>query len=41
MSENQQGGEAPEQVAQRCGGCTTPGDTKGQAGWGSEHLMEL
>ena len=29
------------QVAQRCGGCPIPGDTQGQAGWGSEHLMEL
>ena len=22
------------------GGCSVPGDTQGQAGWGSEHLME-
>ena len=28
-------------VAQRGGGCPIPGDTEGQAGWGSEHLMEL
>ena len=25
----------------RDGGCPIPGDTQGQAGWGSEHLMEL
>ena len=36
-----QGGEAVAQVAQRGGGCPIPGDTQGQAGWGSEHLMEL
>ena len=36
-----QGGEALAQVAQRGGGCPIPGDTQGQAGWGSEHLMEL
>jgi len=35
------GSEAMTQVAQRCGGCPIPGDTQGQAGWGSEHLMEL
>ena len=23
------------------GGCPIPGDIQGQAGWGSEHLMEL
>ena len=33
-------GEALAQVAQRCG-CAIPGDTQGQSGWGSEHLMEL
>ena len=35
------GGEALAQVAQRGGGCPIPGDTQGQAGRGSEHLMEL
>ena len=30
-----------KQVAQRGGGCSIPVDTQGQAGWGSEHLMEL
>ena len=25
-------------VAQRGGGCPIPGDTRGQAGWGSEQL---
>jgi len=30
-----------EQFAQRGGGRPIPGDTQGQAGWGSEHLMEL
>ena len=25
-----------EQVAQKDGGCPVPGDTQGQAGWGSE-----
>ena len=30
------GGEALAQVAQRGGGCPIPGDTQGQAGWGSE-----
>jgi len=35
------GGEALAQVAQRGGGCPIPGDTRGQAGWGSEHLIEL
>ena len=33
--------EALAQVAQRCSGCLIPGDTQGQAGQGSEHLMEL
>jgi len=33
--------EALAQVAQRGGGCPISGDTQGQAGWGSEHLMEL
>ena len=28
--------EALEQVAQRSGGCSIPGDIQGQAGWGSE-----
>ena len=28
--------EALEPIAQRGGGCPTPGDTQGQAGWGSE-----
>ena len=28
--------EAPEQVAQRGGGCSIPGDTEGQAGLSSE-----
>ena len=32
-------GEALAQVAQESGGCPIPGDTQGQAGWGSEHLM--
>ena len=36
-----EGGEALEQVVQRSGGCPIPGDSQGQAGWGSEHLMEL
>lgn len=26
-----------KQAAQRRGGCPLPGDTQGQAGWGSEH----
>ena len=26
------GGEALKQIAQRCGGCTIPGDFQGQAG---------
>ena len=30
------GGEALEQVAQRYGGCSIPGDTQRQDGWGSE-----
>jgi len=30
--------EKLEQVAQRGGGCPTPGDIQGQAGWGSEQL---
>jgi len=29
------------QVAQIAGGCLTPGATQGQAGPGSEHLIEL
>ena len=33
--------EALEQAAQRGGGRGIPGDTQGQAGRGSEHLMEL
>ena len=33
--------EALAQVAQRCSGCLIPGDTQGQAGQGSEHLLEL
>ena len=36
-----EGGEALEQIAQRGDGCPTPGDTKGQAGRGSEHVIEL
>jgi len=36
-----EGSKAQEQVAQRCGGCPIPGDTQGQAGWGSEHLIQL
>jgi len=35
------GSEALEQFAQRGGGCPVPGDTQGQAGWGSEHLIVL
>jgi len=35
------GSEALAQVAQRCGGCSVPGHIQGQAGWGSEHLIEL
>ena len=35
------GGEALAWVVQRGGGCPNPGDTQGQARWGSEHLMEL
>ena len=35
------GGKAVAQVAQKGGGCPIPGDTQGQAGWGSEYLMEL
>jgi len=35
------GDEALAQVAQKGGGCPVPGDTQGQAGWGSEYLMEL
>jgi len=30
------GGEALAQVAEIGGGCPIPGDTQGQAGWGSE-----
>ena len=29
------------QIVGRSGGCPIPGDTPGQAGQGSEHLMEL
>ena len=32
------GGEALQQIAQRCGGWPIPGDTQGQAGQGSEQL---
>ena len=35
------GSEALAQVVQRGGGCPIPGVTQGQAGCGSEHLMEL
>ena len=35
------GSEALAQVAQRSRGCPIPGGIQGQAGWGSEHLMEL
>jgi len=35
------GCEAVAQVTQRGGRCPIPGDTQGQAGWGSEHLIEL
>jgi len=35
------GGEALAQAAQRRGGCSILGGTQGQAGEGSEHLMEL
>ena len=35
------GREALAHVAQRGGGCFIPGDTQGQAGQGSEYLMEL
>jgi len=31
------GSEALAQVAQRGDGCPMPGDTQGQAGWGSGH----
>ena len=34
-------GEAVELVAQRVGGSPIPGDIQGQAGWGSEHLLQL
>jgi len=34
-------GESLAQVAQRCSGCPILGDTQGQAGWGSEHLIDL
>jgi len=33
------GNEALEQVTQKSGGCPIFGDTQGQAGRGSEHLM--
>ena len=35
------GGEALAQVARRGSGCPFLGDFQDQAGWGSEHLMEL
>ena len=35
------GGKALAQVAQRCGGCPVLRNSRGQAGWGSEQLMEL
>ena len=35
------GGEALAQVAQRHSGCSVPGNTKGQAEQGSEHLTEM
>jgi len=35
------GSEALAQVAQRSGGCPILADIQGQAGQGSEHLMEL
>ena len=35
------GSESLAQVAQKGGGCPIPGDTRGQAGQSSEHLMEL
>jgi len=35
------GGEALVQAVQKGGGCPVHGDTQGQAGRGSEHLMEL
>jgi len=31
------GGEALEQVVQRCGGWPVHGDIRGKAGWGSKH----
>ena len=34
------GDEALAQVVQRDGGCPIPGDTQGQAGWGSEQLIQ-
>jgi len=34
-------GEALAQAAQRGGGCSDPADSQSQAGWGSEHPMEL
>jgi len=27
--------------APNCGGCPEHGDTQGEGGWGSEHLMDL
>ena len=36
-----QSGDALEQVAQRGGRCPIPGDNQGQAGQGSEHLIQL
>lgn len=35
------GSEVQAQAAQRKGGCPIPGNIKGQAGWGSQRLMEL
>lgn len=35
------GGEALEKIVQSGGGCLIPGDTQGQAGWCSEHLIGL
>ena len=34
-------GEALELVVQRYAKCPVPGDTRGQSGSGSEHLIEL
>jgi len=40
-SQQKKGSEALAQVVQRGGGCPATGEHQGQAGWGSEHLMEL